>query len=148
MKVVKAAVLVTVLSSTTQPTIDRHGSIVMPNKKLISGRIAAVLGMFCLMALPVAAAPKWNCTKWEPDSEGKFEECRTCSRTICDPEGGKLTNCRVETRRECANPLPQKPKVHAPSGVVTAPAPKVEASPVKPAPSAAPKKTEPAKPVR
>jgi hypothetical protein len=65
-----------------------------------------VTGAFAGVALLLAATPsasaaaKWSCGEWKKESDSK--ECRTCTRTVCDSSGDRITNCRTETKTECS----------------------------------------------
>jgi hypothetical protein len=57
------------------------------------------------IGLPAVSSAKdndvnWKCGDWKKSSDPKKDECRTCTRTICDT-GDKVTNCRKETKTEC-----------------------------------------------
>jgi hypothetical protein len=61
--------------------------------------------LFLCLGLPAVSAAKddgvkWKCGDWTKSSDPKKDECRTCTRTICDA-GDKVTNCRKETKTEC-----------------------------------------------
>lgn len=77
-------------------------------KRCLVGLLAPVL-LSLGLAAPAWAQTEWRCSEWQPDPEGRCEEVRTCTRTLCDV-GERLENCRTETKRECANPVEPRPE--------------------------------------